>query len=108
MCILVNGKCILCIVLNILSHCLSPVRVCGLECSQEASEWLTTVLGTHCKLIQQDPLSQRISKVPSASKGNGSDIICSVHKISVYVQYIHIIHTYMYGVATVEHNTFIL
>ena len=61
---------------------LSPVRVCGLECSHQASEWLTTVLGTHCKLIQQDPLSQRISKVPSASKGNVGDITCSVR---VYV-----------------------
>jgi molybdenum cofactor sulfurtransferase len=45
-------------------------RVRGVECSCEASKWLTDVLGTHCKLIRKNPLFQRIAKEHTKSKDN--------------------------------------
>ena len=63
---------------NIILMCCFLHRVRGVECSCEASKWLTDVLGTHCKLIRKNPLFQRIAKEHTKSKGNHSHLHCAL------------------------------
>ena len=38
---------------------LFPSRVQGLDCGEEAARWLSDILGRQCRLVRQNPDSQR-------------------------------------------------
>ncbi|XP_061413417.1 molybdenum cofactor sulfurase isoform X1 [Lethenteron reissneri] len=46
-------------------------RVTGLDCEDEAAEWLTEFLGKSCRLIQQDPRSNRTMKAKGQRQAGG-------------------------------------
>ncbi len=39
-------------------------RVKGLDCGDEAADWLSTVLNRRCRLLRQNPQAQRLSQKP--------------------------------------------